>query len=320
MNEQSGASILSEIDDLFAERDYAPSTMWGYRYVLGRLAGWLDAKDLTAEELTPREFMAFLDGHEGWGASMRYTTFCAMRAFYKWRFGPDHPALKARVRRREAGPQRVLSEEEVVKLLAYLSRKVQATPRLRRIVTYVQDSGPDPKAARDLALVSLALDTGLRSTEICRLAREHVDMERRTCSVRVKGSRWRTAVFSEPTRRRLEEWLKVRPEGKAETVFVSLGGRRDGHTAAGGPLTRDGLRAIFGYMAEEIGVKRFSPHAFRRTMATLAAKKGASSRLIQLMGGWSDLNLVELYTRSLTAEDAAPYLPTSTIGEEGASQ
>jgi integrase/recombinase XerC len=307
-------TLAIQIDDLYAERDYSPSTQSAYRRLLKLLAAWLDDKALGLEDLTPREFIAFLDSRTQWGSSMRYQCFRAMRTFWRWRFGDDHVALRAKVRRLEAGPQRVLSEEEVVKLLGYLTGKAQGKTRLRKVITYVQETSPDPKATRDLGIVSLALDTGIRASEICRLARDQVDMAKRTISVRVKGSRWRTAVFSEATGRRLEDWLRVRPQCDTPNLFVSLGGNRGGHTAAGGPLTNDGLRVLIRYIAQDSGLDHFGPHALRRTMATLAAKKGASSRLIQVMGGWSSIELVEVYTRSLTPQDAAPYLVTATIG------
>ncbi len=302
--------MITDVEEFLAEHNYSDTTVTCYTWQLRKLDTWLRAEKLDLRDMTPARFMAYLKAHDAWGQSFRHQALCAMRAYVRWRFGEEHPALRARLKHVENGPQRTLSEKEVEKVLGYLTSRAHAT-RLRRIVTYAEETRANPKAIRDLALVSTLLDTGLRASEICRLAIGDLDLERLTCSVMVKGRRWRTAVLSPVTRDRIVEWLNVRPQSRADNLFLSIGGKTPGDK-----LTGYGLKSIVRQMARAVGVAHFSPHAFRRTMATLAIRKGASTRLTQLMGGWSSPELVERYTQVLTPEDAAPFLPTSTIGQK----
>ena len=120
-------------------------------------------------------------------------------------------------------------------------------------------------------------------------------------SVVGKGDREAKALFGPETAALLEEWIGVRNGWLSEqglsdpdTVFVALGGLTPGK-----PLTTDGLRKVLLRLGEEAGVARVSPHAFRRAFATLIVVNGASTRLAQVLGRWSDVGMVERYTQAL---------------------
>ena len=128
-----------------------------------------------------------------------------------------------------------------------------------------------------------------------------LDLEKGTLSVVGKGSKEARALFGPETAALLEEWIGVRNTWLShqgltdpETVFVALGGLTPGK-----PLTTDGLRKILWRLGEEAGVPRVSPHAFRRAFATLIVVNGASTRVAQVLGRWSNVGMVERYTQVL---------------------
>jgi len=95
----------------------------------------------------------------------------------------------------------------------------------------------------------------------------------------------------------LAGWLAARdPSGEGPgcpAVFVNVEKGKGPK-----PLTPCGLRCIFRDMAARSGfVGGFSPHDLRRTFATLSTERGAPSRLVQLGGRWSNIGMVERYTR-----------------------
>jgi hypothetical protein len=47
-----------------------------------------------------------------------------------------------------------------------------------------------------------------------------------------------------------------------------------------------------------------TPHAFRRGGAVAATLREAPSRLVQVWGGWSNIRMVELYTRAMQDDPA----------------
>jgi len=61
-----------------------------------------------------------------------------------------------------------------------------------------------------------------------------------------------------------------------------------------------------------IGIK-LSPHDLRRSFATLSTLFGAPSRVVQVAGRWSTIEMVERYTREIDQSAIEPYLPVSKL-------
>jgi integrase len=236
-----------------------------------------DRKDLKTSELGQ-----WLDSH-AWGSSMKWINLNAVKGYIRWRWGERHPALKLKIKRKDSGPQRTLNAEQVKKLLSHFNTTTM-------------------KGKRDLAMACLLLDTGLRCSEITNIEIKYVDLDHKMLNVIIKGGKWGKAVYSAYTTRELIEWIIIRPGEK--WLFTSVGGNTPGKK-----LTRSGLQRIIKYwgIAAEIG--ELSPHDFRRTFATLTIKAGAPSRIVQVAGRWSSIELVERYTRVLEAESIEPYSP-----------
>lgn len=266
------------VNEFLSAFPFSDSTRKTYGYIAEDLVR-LDVRNWSAADL-----VRYVERPE-WGSSHRYVVLCAARKFIEWQFGAKHPALAARVRRLKGRRQRVLDADAALRLLASF----------------------DPssiKGARDLALSAVALDTGLRVSELCRLRLADVDFTKRRLQVICKGGKWGEAMFSAATAAHVERWLAMRP-GKAPTVFCST---RDPFA----PLTVEGLQVIVRRWGEVLGVK-LSPHDLRRTFATLAVMNGAPTRVVQVAGRWSDVAMVELYTRSLDGAAIEPYLPVSRL-------
>jgi len=47
-----------------------------------------------------------------------------------------------------------------------------------------------------------------------------------------------------------------------------------------------------------------NPHSFRRGFAVHQVKSGLSNKVIQTLGGWESIVMVEQYSRSLAFDDA----------------
>ncbi len=230
---------------------------------------------VNVETCTPYEVQKFLRS-SGWGNSRQYVASIAIRHFLRWKFG-DHPALRIRVKRDKPHPGRTLNETQILNLF----RSFDLTT---------------PKGCRDYAILCLALDTGLRVNEIASIVVDDLNLVDRELTVKVKGGRWERAFFSKFTAKAIERWLPFR-DLKDPRLFQ---------------VTRDGLRVIVRKWGQKIGLK-VSPHDFRRTFAVLAIKAGAPTRLVQVAGRWTDIRMVEHYTRSISAVDLGPYFPTSNL-------
>lgn len=270
-----------------------------YRYYLLDLGEWLAGRRKRPANLSPDDALDWLDAHPQWGSSSRYSAICAARAFYKFHFGEKHAVISLRVRRDDPGPQRTLDEQGLMQLISSFD------------TTTI-------KGIRDLALVLLLVDTGLRASEVCRAELRYLNMAERRLDVIVKGGHWAACSFFDYTAAQLEQWLGVRSivaRPTTKTVFVSIGGLRPGR-----PLTRDGLRSVFRRLGSNSGLGLISPHDLRRTMATLSIRAGAPTRIVQLAGRWKSIRMVERYSRALNPKDFAPYSPANNLmglDEEG---
>jgi site-specific recombinase XerD len=283
--------MLDEIKRFLANSSLAVTTRGLYLYHLNRLSDWMDLQQISARSLKAEQLRTYLD-QQAWGSSSKNLALCAARAFWKWKYGSRHQVCGVRIKREDSGPQRTLSKKQIEQLISSFD-----TSR--------------PKGIRDLALVMLMLDTGVRASELCRLTLDYLDMEEQTIQVKIKGGAWEPGAFFEYTTSCLEAWLAIRHQvAKAgvETVFVSIGGDTQGH-----PLTRDGLRAIFRKLGKKAGIGDFSPHDLRRSFTTLALKAGAPTRTVELGGRWKDIGMVERYSRALRVKAMHKYSPANYV-------
>lgn len=165
------------------------------------------------------------------------------------------------------------------------------------------------RGKRDLALICLLLDSGLREAEVCRLTLDNVDLVERRLTVRIKGGDDGDGIFGLDTQQALMTWLAMRAlyaQPGVSNFFVSVGGLKPGM-----PITPSGLRVIFRRLGAAAGFEKLSPHDLRRSFATLSSKLGAPSRIVQVAGRWENIEMVEQYTRDLEADDFARYSPVS---------
>ncbi len=286
------------ISDFLLEFRGRPSTKVGYGRFLRYFNDWLAGQDLEVADLRPADFHRFRKTRN-WGGSTPYIAACALKAYMRAMHGKEHPFLKLYVYRPDPGPQRTLKDEEVIRLIQSLDTTTRA-------------------GSRDLPLVLLMLDSGLRAQEVTGLLLRNVDLDARILSVEGKGGRWRDAMFSPMTAAYLGDWISgaraEKAEKDTETLFLSIGGLRPGT-----PLTKDGLRSVFRAMGRRAGIPNLSPHVMRRTFATVSIKLGAPSRLVQLAGGWSSIQMVQRYTQTLRPEDFDGYFATNIITGEDKS-
>ncbi len=139
---------------------------------------------------------------------------------------------------------------------------------------------------RDKAIISLFADSGLRLSELANINLYNIDWQYRLIKARCKGGKEGLAPFGQRTEKLLKEWLLQYP-------------------------TKDRLWDISGWgicwMLRKLAAKTGLPcnaHTFRRTFASILAKRGVDSLHIMRLGRWESIQMVERYTRSVRFEDS----------------
>lgn len=154
-----------------------------------------------------------------------------------------------------------------------------------------------PLGVRDAAIVALLVDSGLRRRELVNLRMPALNLVQGWARVTRKGGDQGIVWFGAMTAQRLQEWLMVRPDVAGDgidNVFVSVGG-----SLKGAGLTPEGIRGVLRRLGARAGVTHVSPHAFRRSFATLRLENGDSTRTVQALGGWKKIDMVERYSQAL---------------------
>jgi site-specific recombinase XerD len=141
---------------------------------------------------------------------------------------------------------------------------------------------------RDKAIISLFADSGLRLSELANIKIQDIDWGNRLIKVVCKGNKEGLAPFTERTEKLMREWLS------------QYKGNGNGRLW---DLNRWGIIEMLKVLRVKTGLP-CNPHTFRRTFASLLAKRGVDSLHIMRLGRWESISMVERYTRSVKFEDS----------------
>ena len=267
------------LDYVRYERGMSANTVAAYGRDLRRYAGFLaerGARPGAAQEADLQAYFAARGG-DGAAASVARRT-ASIRAFYAYlvREGSraDDPAARLRTPKKPQDLPRVLSVEEVERLLAAI---VPA----------------GPLGQRDLAALELLYGCGLRASELVGLREGDVDVEGGLLRCTGKGDKERVVPMGAPAAAALGRYLR---DGRREL----LRGRRRPEVflnARGGPLTRQGLAYVLRkILARADMLGQASAHTFRHSFATHLLAGGADLRSVQEMLGHANVATTQLYT------------------------
>ena len=142
---------------------------------------------------------------------------------------------------------------------------------------------------RNLCMIRLMLDAGLRVGEVVALRPEHLNM--RTCKLIIregKGAKDRVLWVDPDLRDLIGSWLERRPD--SEWLFP---------TRHGTQVNTRYMRSAVKRYARKAGVQeweRVSPHTLRHTFATDLLNATGNIRLVQETLGHADVSTTMIYT------------------------
>lgn len=293
--------IESDLMKMLSSCEMSPKTQENYRYYCLGFFEWFFARypEGDPSQVEPHQVMEWMKQYPRWAQSTRYSAVAGLKKFFRWKWGENHPVVTMRIKKIDPGPQRTLDQSELMQVLAGIDT--------------TSDVG-----IRNMAILSLMADTGMRSSEVCNLELRRLDIRKQSLVVQVKGGGFAEKRFFDYTTACINQWLVIRPSIASpfvKFVFVSVGGKHPGMK-----MTVSGMRYITDQLSLRTGVVHFSPHSMRRTFATLATENGAPSRVVQVAGGWKSIRMVERYTQALKVDAIRPYSPIDRLLKEDLSE
>jgi site-specific recombinase XerD len=278
-------------DRLVRQRQASPQTIAAYRDAWRLLLTFAVARtgmqpsELDIAEIDTQLVGAFLDHLEhdrGNGVRTRNARLAAIRSLFRFAAlrHPEHAADIERVlaippKRFERNLITFLTPDEVDALLGAPDRT-------------------SPTGRRDHALLLLAVQTGLRVSELIglRCADVHLGTGAHV-SCRGKGRKERITPLTGGTVAVLRVWLAERGGGPDDPLFP---------TRTGTPLSRDAVeRRLTKYATSAAAVrpslraKRISPHVLRHTAAMRLLQAGVDTSIIALWLGHERLDTTQIY-------------------------
>ncbi len=307
---------------LIQQRCASPHTIRSYRdtfhllLLFAKTTLGQEPSQLTIEQIDAPLVSAFLDdlqNQRGIGARSRNLRLTAIRSFFRFA-AFELPAQSAPIQRILAIP----CKRYVHKQIHFLTRpEVDALLAAPDQITW--------SGRRDHAWLLLAVQTGLRLSELTGLTRQAVQCGAGAhVHVLGKGRKERCTPLTKQTAAVLQAWLKEPARGDGQIVFPNR---------QGGRMSNDGLQYLLAQHAKmarqdcpSLTNKRVSPHVLRHTAAMELLQAGVDTTVISLWLGHesvetthvyleADLAMKEKMLAKTTAHDGTPgvYKPPDAL-------
>jgi site-specific recombinase XerD len=278
-------------DRLLQQRRASPHTVAGYRDTfrlflrfaarrLGKEPSRLSLGELDAPFVG--NFLDHLETERGVTARSRNTRLAAIHSFFRY-VSFREPVHADQCRRVLAIP----SKRYERKLIEHLTpEEIDALLAAPDRATWL--------GRRDRALLIVAVQTGLRVSELIGLRREHVVLGTGAhLRCEGKGRKERCTPLRQEVVGVLTQWLRERPAEPATPLFPS---------SRGGPLSRDAVERLVGRHRQtaagqcpSLRRKRVTPHVLRHTAAMQLLRHGVDRSVIALWLGHESVETTQMY-------------------------
>lgn len=276
---------------LMNQRHASPHTIKSYRDTfclllkftlqrLGKEPSRLELSDIDASLISA--FLDELETKRQIGARSRNVRLAAIRSFFRYA-ALEAPAESAQIQRVLSIP----SKRHTKAVVSFLTKD-----EVDALLT-----APDKTrwmGRRDYALLLLAIQTGLRLSELTSLQRNDVVLHSAGAYVRVigKGRKERSTPLTKQTVVVLKAWMEELPQS-CEFLFPN---------ARGGRLSADGMQYVVNKhvttareSCPSLRGKRVTPHVLRHTTAMELLQAGVDRAMIALWLGHESLDTTQVY-------------------------
>lgn len=279
------------LEHLEVERNCSKLTIRDYRHYLDVFYDWFSStqphKSIEDIDLAlVRQYRVFLarrtndKGMTLKRVTQNYYTI-ALRSFLRFLIKNDHKTLE---------PSKIDLPKTESRSLKFLERE-----QVERLVTAVDTSTEE--GIRDRTIMELLFSTGLRVSEIAKLNKEHINLDRKEFGVIGKGGRARVVFISDRAADWIDRYIRERKD-VYKPLFIRYSGLVIDENE--GEKMRLTVRSIERIVKKYVKAARLSVdasvHTLRHSFATDLLTNGADLRSVQEMLGHKNVATTQIYT------------------------
>lgn len=279
------------LEYLEVEKNCSKLTIRNYRHYLRNFEEWYTTTQAhkSIEQLdlaTVRRFRVYLSNKvDDKGMTLQRVTqnyyVIALRSFLRFLIKNDHKTLE---------PSKIDLPKTESRSLKYLQRE-----QVERLVTATDTSKEE--GIRDRAILELLFSTGLRVSELVKLSRDNINLERKEFGVVGKGGRARVVFISDRAAEWVGRYLAVRADSY-KPLFIRYSGSKNEDNE--GEKMRLTVRTVERVVKKYVKAARLpvdaTVHTLRHSFATDLLTNGADLRSVQEMLGHKNVATTQIYT------------------------
>ncbi len=282
---------FDELLELFLDdcnlRNLRDHTIKYYRNELTTFRKILEAQDITTKpaeitaDIIKENVIRYMKDKQGAKVVSINTRLRAIRAFFnflrKEKYIPQNPFDEVALLRQRKGVIATFSKNQI--------RKLFRQPDLKTFI-----------GVRDLTILMLLLETGIRANELVGITLSDIRWEDSQLLIRnAKGQRERLVPFQSKMKDQLRKYIAIRGVLETDALFVTIDNT---------PLTKRQLQSRITHYGREADIDdvRCSCHTFRHTFAKMSVQNGAGIFELQQILGHTTMDMVRTYVNLYSNE------------------